>query len=99
MLYKDNARHMVLALKHGDRLDLTRPAARWLLQAARPMLQPGMLVAPVPLCWRRLFARRYNQAAILAAGIARHAGVAWSPAVLVRTRSTTPQVGLSPTPG
>ena len=61
LLYKDNARHMVLALKHSDRLDLVRPAATWMLRAAAPILEPGMLVAPVPLHWQRLFRRRYNQ--------------------------------------
>ena len=51
LLYKDNGRKLVLALKHGDRLDLARPAGDWLMRAARPILKPDMLVAPVPLHW------------------------------------------------
>jgi predicted amidophosphoribosyltransferase len=47
---------MVLALKHGDRLDLARPAGAWMLRRPRPILAPGMLVAPVPLHWLRLLA-------------------------------------------
>ena len=93
MLYQDNARQMVLALKHGDRLDLARPAAQWMHRAARPILKPGMLVAPVPLHWLRLIKRRYNQSALLSAGIARLAGLDHCPDLLVRPRSTGNQDG------
>jgi predicted amidophosphoribosyltransferase len=37
-LYKGNARRMVLSLKHGDRLELAKPAARWMQSAAAPLL-------------------------------------------------------------
>lgn len=93
MLYKDRARDMVLALKHADRLDLARPAAGWLLRAVQPILQPKMLVAPVPLHWRRLFKRRYNQSALLSAQLARLAGLDHCPDLLQRHRSTGSQEG------
>ena len=79
LLYRDNGRKLVLALKHGDRMDLARPAADWMVRAARPLFAPGMVVAPVPLHWLRLFTRRYNQAALLSAAIARSADLAISP--------------------
>ena len=75
LVYKDNGRNLVLALKHGDRLDLVRPAAKWMQAAAAPILRPGMLVAPVPLHWRRLLRRRYNQAALLSRAVAATAGL------------------------
>lgn len=93
LLYKDNARQIVLSLKHGDRLDLARPAAGWMLRAAAPILMPGMLVAPVPLHWLRLLKRRYNQSALLSAGIARLAGLDHCPDLLQRRRSTPSQEG------
>jgi predicted amidophosphoribosyltransferase len=49
---------------------------------------------PVPLHWRRLFARRFNQAALLAGVISRPSGVPVSHAV-GRVRATPQQVGLS----
>ena len=55
MLYDGTARRMVLALKHGDRMDLARPGGQWLLRAARPLLRPGLIVVPVPLHWWRLW--------------------------------------------
>ena len=93
MLYKDNARHMVLALKHGDRIDLARPAAQWMHRVALPILVPGMLVVPVPLHWLRLIKRRFNQSALLSAGVARLAGLDHCPDLLVRPRFTGSQDG------
>lgn len=95
LLYKDNGRKLVLALKHGDRLDLVRPATRWLLRAAAPILRPGMLVAPVPLHWSRLFRRRYNQSALLSRALAKAAGLDHCPDLLVRARHTQSQDGRS----
>ena len=95
LMYQDNGRALVLALKHGDRLDLVKPAAQWLQAAAGPILRPDMLVAPVPLHWRRLFKRRYNQAAMLAAALAARAGLEHCPDLLRRLRQTGTQEGRS----
>ncbi|HSF65485.1 MAG TPA: double zinc ribbon domain-containing protein [Paracoccaceae bacterium] len=93
MLYRDAGRDMVLALKHGDRMDLARPAAQWMLRAAQPILRPGMVVAPVPLHWLRLLRRRYNQSALLSAAVARGAGLDHCPDLLLRARRTPTQDG------
>jgi len=93
LIYKDNARRLVLAFKHGDRQDLARPAAEWMLRAAAPILRPGMLVAPVPLHWFRLLVRRFNQSALLASAVARRAGLEHCPDLLLRRRSTPSQEG------
>ena len=95
LLYKDNARRIVLALKHGDRLDLARPASNWLYRVAQPMLRPGMIVAPIPLHWLRLIKRRYNQAALLSAAVAKLAGLEHCPDLLIRQRNTHSQEGRS----
>lgn len=95
LLYKGNVRSLVLALKHGDRTDLARPATGWLMRAARPILRPGMLVAPVPLHWFRLFRRRYNQAALLSAALARAAALDHCPDLMIRPRRTGTQDGRS----
>ena len=69
--------------------------AEWLHRAAKPILTPGMLVAPVPLHWWRLFRRRYNQAALLAGGLAALAGLEHCPDLLQRHRATGTQDGRS----
>lgn len=95
LLYKDNARRIVLALKHGDRLDLARPASQWLHRAAKPIIQPDMIVAPIPLHWFRLIKRRYNQAALLSAAVSKLAGLDHCPDLMIRRRHTGSQEGRS----
>ncbi|MHA6264311.1 double zinc ribbon domain-containing protein [Arenibacterium sp. CAU 1754] len=93
LLYKDRARRMVLALKHGDRAEVARPAGVWLARAARPFLKDNMLIAPVPLHRMRLLKRRYNQSALLAQALAHETGLACCPDLLTRTRATSSQDG------
>ena len=52
------------------------------------------LVAPVPLHWRRLLTRRYNQALLLARSVARHGGRPVAADLLQRARWTGSQAGL-----
>jgi len=67
----------------------------WLTLTAAPR-PPGLLVVPVPLGPRRRRARGYNQAALLAAALAREAGAPLSPPQhAVRLRDTGAQVGRS----
>ena len=66
LLYRDTGRKLVLALKHGDRQEIAKPAALWMAQVARPLVQPDTLLAPIPLHWSRMLSRRYNQSALLA---------------------------------
>lgn len=93
LLYDGAARQMVLQLKHADRLDLARPLGDWLLRAGRAIIEPGMIVAPVPLHWTRLLRRRSNQSALIAARMASGAGLVHVPDLLQRLRRTPSQEG------
>lgn len=93
LIYSGTGRKIVLALKHGDRLDLAGPAGAWMARAANPILRPGMVVAPVPLHWTRLLRRRYNQSALLAQAVARETGLDCCPDLLIRPRRTPTQDG------
>ncbi|MEX0283362.1 MAG: double zinc ribbon domain-containing protein [Paracoccaceae bacterium] len=88
MLYSGTGRKMVLGLKHGDRQDIARPAGQWLAQAAKPLIQPDMVIAPVPLHRFRLLRRRYNQSALLSRAVATRLNLTHCPDLLVRTRQT-----------
>jgi predicted amidophosphoribosyltransferase len=92
LVYGDGARRFVLALKHGDRPELARPAARWLAQAGAALL-PGAVLVPVPLHWWRRIARRYNQSAELARALSALSGAPYLPGLLQRRRSTPPLDG------
>jgi predicted amidophosphoribosyltransferase len=88
--YEGIGRRLILALKHGDRTDLAPALAIWMARAAAPILgdRADLLVAPVPLHWRRLATRRYNQAALLGSRVARVLGVDHCPDLLQRVRHT-----------
>ncbi|WP_371687493.1 ComF family protein [Thalassococcus sp. S3] len=88
LLYQGRARKMVLALKHGDRAEIARPAAKWLAQAASDIRARDTLIAPVPLHWSRLVKRRYNQSALLAQALAAEIDMALCPDLLLRGRRT-----------
>lgn len=53
------------------------------------------LILPVPMGSARLRERRYNQAGLIAAALAREVNVAVQPALIWRTRETRSQVGLT----
>lgn len=93
LVYGGAGRRLVLALKHGDRLDTVGPLAGWMAAAGRNLLPQADLIAPVPLHWRRLVRRRYNQSAELARRIGRIAEKPVLPDLLVRRRATPPQGG------
>lgn len=91
--YRDGARRLVLALKHGDRTELARPMGLWMARAAAELVRPGMLVVPVPLHRGRLWRRRYNQSALLAVRIARELWLDRGLDALWRHRATAPLGG------
>ena len=93
--YSDNGRALVLALKHGDRHEIVRPAARWLADAAQPILTSDMLVTPIPLHWFRLLRRRYNQSALISQELARLIEHEYCPDLLLRQRYTKTLGGLT----
>lgn len=91
MLYGEFSRSLVLKFKHSDRLDPAPAYARWLVRSGGALLADADMIAPVPLHWRRLFARRYNQSAILAQQVARLCDKPVIPDLLTRTRPTPSQ--------
>jgi ComF family protein len=95
--YDDQARRLILPLKHGDRVELAQILAPMMMRAAAGLLSTGAeVLVPVPLHRRRLFERKYNQAAVLAFAVGRLAGRPVLPDALVRTRRTAPLDEKSP---
>ena len=93
--YDDVARTLVHALKYSDRLDLAPTMGRWMARAGRELLTDADALVPVPLHWRRLWVRRFNQSALLAKTLSDEYRVPVADAVLKRVKATAQQVGLS----
>jgi ComF family protein len=92
--YDEGSKDLILRFKHADRTDAAPAFARWMAGAGSALLAEADLIAPVPLHWLRLFSRRYNQAALLAAALAKLAGKPAINDLLVRRRPTPSQGGL-----
>lgn len=91
LVYDDGSRGMILGFKHGDRTDAASGFARWMARAGAALLDDADVLVPVPLHWTRLFSRRFNQAALLAHGLARLADKSVDTASLKRRRRTPSQ--------
>jgi ComF family protein len=81
--------------KYEGRSELAVRLARLMLAELAPARTEVDVVLPVPLHWRRRRARGYDQAALLAAGLARGLGLPLRTRWLRRVRDTRSQVGLS----
>lgn len=93
--YDDASRGLILGFKHGDQLHLTLTFIPWLKTVGGELLQDADLLVPVPLHWRRLIKRRYNQSAVIAQRLSRETGLAYVPEALKRIRHTPVQGHLS----
>ncbi len=94
-VYGDVARRLVHQMKYYDRPHLAETMAKAMVRAGQPLLADCSLIVPVPLYRWRLWRRRFNQSALLAAGLSRLTGVPHDPFVLERVKATRQQVGLS----
>lgn len=92
--YGEAARSLVLRLKYGRKTALARTMAHYM---RRPLgeLTAGALLVPVPLHRRRLWGRGFNQAALIAAELARKSGGESDAMLLRRTRHTPRLKGMS----
>src|SRR5262249_33550500 len=95
--FDETARTLVHAVKYRDGIDVAPTMAGWMAQAGRQLLQEADALVPVPLHWRRFWARRFNQSAELAKAISGECGVPVAHEVLRRVRATAQQVGLNQT--
>jgi ComF family protein len=92
--YDDVARVLVQKFKYSDHLELAPMLGQWMARAGRELTREADALVPVPLHWRRLWARRFNQSAALALAVGRIAGLPVLSESLRRVRATPQQVGL-----
>lgn len=93
--YGDAARSIAIRLKYARKTGLARTMASYM---RRPLaeLTPGALLVPVPLHRSRLWQRGFNQAALIAAALAKATGAETDMALLRRVKRTPKLKGMSP---
>ncbi|NJR13214.1 MAG: ComF family protein [Phyllobacteriaceae bacterium] len=93
--YDAATRGFVTGLKFRNRHDQAGWMALWMARAGSELLADADMIVPVPLHWKRFLTRRFNQSALLAGALAQQTGLPFVPQVLVRSRQTEPQRGLT----
>ncbi len=95
-VYDDASKPLILGFKFLDKTQNAEVLANMLWRAGKDIwsARPDLLV-PVPIHYRRLLQRKYNQSALLAKYLARQTAVPVDYFSLKRTQNTVPQVQLS----
>lgn len=90
-LWAPEAATIVHALKFERRTECARVMAELMMEGPPPFLTQTAALVPVPLHWRRRWRRGFDQAALLAAQLARLSGLRMVPDGLRRRRPTAAQ--------
>jgi ComF family protein len=94
VLFEGVVRKAIHELKYRGRTELAMPLAELMVPAWGSGLFPVECLIPVPLHPRRLRERGYNQAALIAEGLAKRIRLPVSLGALARSRMTEPQTQL-----
>lgn len=94
LVYDAVSAPLVSALKFNDQWAHIGRYVAMMHRAGAPLFPGTDFLVPVPLHWRRLWRRRFNQSALLAFGLATETGITCLPDMLRRERYTRPQMRL-----
>lgn len=89
--YHEGTRGFILKLKQGDGAYLAPGLSKLMMRAGQDILSQTDLLVPVPLHWKRLFWRQYNQATLLSSHITRQTKIPTRTDLIKRHRSTPRQ--------
>lgn len=94
LVYDNVSGPLVTSLKFNDQWAGLSRYVQMMLRLGRPLTEGADMLVPVPLHWRRLFRRKFNQSALLAYGLARQTELPCVPTMLQRVQHTKPQMRL-----
>ncbi|MDR2794979.1 MAG: ComF family protein [Holosporaceae bacterium] len=93
--YDDYSKGMILRFKHMDSIYLCPQFARWMYRVGEKYVKEADLIIPVPIHFRKLLKRKYNQSELLAREIALLGGASYEPRILQKSKRTPQQEGLT----
>lgn len=94
-VYDDHSKQLVHRFKYRKHTVLASLLSEWTGQAGEKWITDADLICAVPLHWRRMAQRGYNQSAIMAQRIAEKYSRPYRPQLIKRLRYTPPQASLS----
>ena len=95
--YQGLMREVIHRFKYGGQTFLVNPLARMMIGPGKELTRLNRIdtIVPVPLHYKRLRQRGFNQASLLATRLGSHLKIPVDYSSLRRTRWTDPQIGLS----
>lgn len=91
--YDDFSKKLILDFKFSDHLENRYLLAQWLFMAGADIFERKVdLIIPVPLHYSRLFKRKYNQSALLAAELSKLCHIPVDYESLKKSKHTLPQI-------
>lgn len=94
LIYNAGARKLISSFKQGRTTHFVPTFSQWMYAASPDILDTADFLVPVPLHWRRLIYRGFNQSGLLAQGISQLSGTSYHPLLLKRNKATLPQASL-----
>lgn len=91
VIYDEISKKLILSLKYGDKTELATLLARMMINAGGEVLEKADMLTCVPLHWKRLMIRKYNQSAVLANAVSKMSFVPSDLLLLKRIKSTPKQ--------
>jgi ComF family protein len=92
--YDDLSAQVALRLKYGGKIGLARVIAQHMRRHV-PEETDQIIITPVPLHWTRIWARSFNQSALIGKQLAALTSIAFVPDILVRRKRTPSMRGLN----
>lgn len=94
--YDENSKKLILDFKFFDHIQNKNLLARWLFMAGKDIFDKGIdIIVPIPLHYKRLLKRKYNQSAVLCAELAKLSHIPTDYKTLKKVKQTIPQVQCS----
>jgi ComF family protein len=92
IIYDDASRNIILRFKHGDQTHAVKAFIPWLRQTGTELLNNTDIIVPVPLHFRRLIKRRYNQSDLIGRELSKYyTDIDYYPDGLLRVKNTVSQ--------
>ena len=96
ILYDDFSKKLILDFKFFSKTQNAKLLAKWLYMAGKDIFDEGVdLIVPVPLSYKRLLFRGYNQSAVLARLLSKQAKIKTDLFNLKKIKHTKPQSSLT----
>lgn len=94
-VYNKYSKKMILHFKNYDCTYMANQFAKWLYRIAEKELTNTDIIIPVPITTLRRITRKYNQSELLAMSISELSHIKYEPRILIKSKSTKSQEGLT----